>query len=370
MKLLFYDFNIPYLLKDSDVEVGGACVRQYAFAKGLMELGHKVGILTWSGAKKYVGPNSEFDLVECYSLNGGIRKLRWIYNRFPSLIKEVNNYKPDVLIQKGAGGLTGIMAIIAQLLNIRFVFLATNDIDADNRYKLKLNTINRILYRNGLRRTNLIICQNSYQLQQFKEKYHNKRLSIIHNPYFQFGESINIKNTNKREYIAWIGIFQKQKNLRALYNIVLQTPHIDYKIAGKEAVNADDYTQSALSDLRKCKNVEFVGYLRRSEISHFLSKSIALLNTSYFEGFSNTFLEAWAAGTPVITTKDVNPDNIIRDYELGRVAKNYGDIARILDEYIKASDFKAMTIRCNKYMSTNHNPTIIASQFIDEIKYL
>ena len=65
-----------------------------------------------------------------------------------------------------------------------------------------------------------------------------------------------------RSYIAWIGIFQYQKNLPALLDVVQKMPQIKFKIAGKSAnSNLDDKTQTALHKLSECKNVDFVGYL-------------------------------------------------------------------------------------------------------------
>jgi len=69
--------------------------------------------------------------------------------------------------------------------------------------------------------------------------------------------------------------------------------------------------------LKELPNVKFSGYIKRADMNNFLSEAYALLNTSHFEGFSNTFLEAWAVGTPVISTIYVNPDNIINEKSLG-----------------------------------------------------
>jgi len=43
-----------------------------------------------------------------------------------------------------------------------------------------------------------------------------------------------------------------------------------------------------------------------------------LVNTSLIEGFSNTFIEAWLHGLPVITL-EVDPDNLIKEHSLGKV---------------------------------------------------
>ncbi|MHA1341616.1 MAG: glycosyltransferase family 4 protein [Promethearchaeota archaeon] len=367
MKLLFFDFDIPYLLRDEDYPVGGACVRQYALGKGIIELGHQVGFLTWKGAKEYVGKDIEFDLVETYPLIGGIRKLRWFYKRFPSLVRAVNEYNPDFLIKKGRKSYTGVMAFISDLFKIPFVYMATNDIDADSRYKKNLNLIEQIIYKFGLRRARAIFSQNSYQYKKFKKVY-SQRIFLMHNPYFFKGRLPKIKDYSKRKYIAWLGIYQYQKNLTSLYKVVKKLSNFEFRIAGKASKNLDKDTRYALVQLKKCKNIKFVGYLRRAEIIPFLSNAYALINTSYYEGFSNVFLEAFAAGTPVVTTSKVDPDNIIAKNNIGLVAENYNEIPKLIISLINSKDYDSIAQRCRNYVVKNHNPRKIATMFIENLK--
>ena len=39
-----------------------------------------------------------------------------------------------------------------------------------------------------------------------------------------------------------------------------------------------------------------------------------------------TFLEACAAGTPIITTKNVNPNNAVTKYQLGIVTETHNEL--------------------------------------------
>ncbi len=57
----------------------------------------------------------------------------------------------------------------------------------------------------------------------------------------------------------------------------------------------------------------------------FYRKASVLCCTSDFEGFPNTFLEAWSWGLPVVSTFD--PDGLIIDRGLGQVAKDVGGLA-------------------------------------------
>ena len=183
-KFLFLDFEIPYLLKDTQNLIGGACVRVHAFSKGLTELGHKVGFLTWKGANTFVNSKSELELVETYSVNGGIRKLRWFYLRFPLLLLRTKSFNPDFVICKSPSSSLGIMAIICLFLRVKLVFMLTNDIVADNRFKKRQNKINQVLYSFGLQFSHAIFCQNQYQYNLFKKEIPNKSVFKITNPYY------------------------------------------------------------------------------------------------------------------------------------------------------------------------------------------
>jgi glycosyltransferase involved in cell wall biosynthesis len=55
-----------------------------------------------------------------------------------------------------------------------------------------------------------------------------------------------------------------------------------------------------------------------------------LVNTSNAEGFSNTFIEAWKEGVPVLSFY-VNPDNIITEKKLGSVSNSLKENAIFIE---------------------------------------
>lgn len=367
LKLLFLDFQIPFLLKNDDYPVGGACVRQLALAKGLVSLGHEVGILTWRGSKQYVGKELDFDLVESYSQNAGIRKFRYFYYRFPALFKAVKYYRPDFVFQKGAGGITGTMALISKSLKIPFVYMACNDIDADGRYKQRVGYLDSKAYEYGIKNATKIIVQNSYQKGAFEKRFKSRNISIIHNPvFYENGELSEPRPLRDRRYVAWLGVFQPQKNLPALLEIIKKTPKIEYRIGGMLQTNSRDDIKAVVKKISSQPNVEMIGFLKRHEVIPFLADAIALLNTSYYEGFSNTFLESWLAGTPIIT-RSIDPDNIISTKGVGIVAEEYAEIPALLRELNGSMNYQSLARRCRDYVIQNHNTGNIAKAFIDSL---
>lgn len=362
LKLLYLDFNLPYLLKDADYPVGGATVEWFAWIKGLIQNNCQVGVLTWKGSKEYINKLIEFDIVETYDLNDGIPKLRWIYKRYPSLVKAIRAYNPDYLIQECAGYATGIMAHIGNKLNIPFIYRVANDMEVDERLKGRLSYLKRNVYKFGLNKAKYILAQNNFQYNILKKHYPHSKVVKMYNPYYYSKNLPKIKSNKFRKYIAWIGIFQYQKNLPALLRIVQNNLNIEFNIAGKSGKKIDEGTKIALERLKKCKNVKFVGYLNRSEILPFLGKAYALLNTSYYEGFSNTFLEAFAVGTPVITL-GINPDEIISKYNLGFVT-NENEINLIFNRLKINYDYIKSGQKIRKYLDSKHNYRNVAASLL------
>lgn len=365
-KLLFLDMELPYLLKNAKYPLGGACIRQNALAEGLVALGHKVGVLTWKGAKNYIQKDTKFDIVESFALSDGSQKFRWIYHIYPALYKAIESYNPDILFQKCSGMITGVLAFIAKRLGIPFIYMASNDIDADGRYKLRLRPLDVKLYEYGIKNSNQLIVQNKYQKNEFQKKLKNIKISIIHNPFFYEVPLKKIRPINQRKYVAWIGVFQHQKNLPALLEIIKKTPDIEFRIAGTFSRSCPDNIRKVVDDISNCKNVKLVGYLGRNEIIPFLEEALALLNTSLYEGFSNTFLESFAAGAPVITNS-INPDNILTDNQIGIVAKNYGEIPKIIKELINKQNYNKMALKCRDYVLKNHEIKKIAEKFMNSV---
>ena len=369
IKLLYYDFYMPYLVKDGNYPVGGATVEWYSWIKGLEANNYEVGVLTWKGANKFAGNNHSINFIETYDPKAGLKKIRWLF-RYRTLYKSVKNFNPDYLLQECAGFETGIIAYIAKKLNIPFIYRVANDIDTDNRINKRLNYRQKLFFRYGLRNSSAIFCQNSYQFEQINDKFPNIPKCIIHNPISFNGELPEVKIYSKRSYIAWIGIFQYQKNLPALYEIVKKMPNIKFKIAGTESNSMlkDKNTQIALKGLRECNNAEFVGYLKRNEILPFLSRAYMLLNTSHYEGFSNTYLEALAAGTPIVASNNADPDNIIPKNNLGLIVKDNCEYDDAINTIIKNKHYDLLAKRCRNYLLNNHDTISLSRKFIKYLK--
>jgi glycosyltransferase involved in cell wall biosynthesis len=368
LKLLLRENVLPYLIRDINYPVGGATIEWFSWIKGITENNCQVGILTWKGAKDYISHEVPFDIVETYKLSGGIPKIRWIYDRFPSMIKAVKNYNPDFIISECAGFDTGNMAMISKLTSTKFVYRIASNMETDGGYKTILSKAEQLGFEFGISMADIVLCQNEYQYKNIKLKYPQKECLVIHNPFYVKHSQNSNGDHNRKEYVAWLGNFRYQKNLMALLKTVESLPNTEFKIAGMPLPNIDQETSLALNKLKTCKNVNFLGYLKRTEVLPFLSKAKLLLNTSRIEGFSNTFLEAFSVGTPVITLTHIDPDNIISKNNIGRVVDNTSKLSNEITNLINDDNYHSFSKNCKKYLIDNHNPSVLSKKLIEYLE--
>lgn len=370
-KILLTDYTIAYLYSDLDVYPGGAAVEWYHWIKGFNEKNVRVGVLTLKGANKYITKKLDFDLIETWDENKGIPKLKLFYPLIPSFYKAIKNYDPDYLVLETSRRESIILAVISKMLRKKFVYRVASDLEVDERIKNYKAKFYIYLFYFSLRLADIIFCQNNYQQERLKRKFPNKNIILLNTP-FSLAVNKILKGKSERSYIAWIGTFRSVKNIPALLEVVKKLPDIKFKIAGGKIIKdfTDDATECAVNELKNLKNVEFVSHMNYEEIPKFLERAYALLNTSRLEGFSNTFLESWSAGTPIVSTKNVNPNNIINNFNLGVVTDSYDDLPNSLTKIVNMSsdEYLKLSQRCINYIKENHDAKVLASKFLDYLK--
>jgi glycosyltransferase involved in cell wall biosynthesis len=362
IKFLFIDFNITSLLMDKRVGIGGATVQALNWIYGLIENGATVGVMV-EYLEKY--PNdSAIEFYETGSLKYK-NPFNWIYPGSKLILGAIYKSKPDYIVQAGAGFILLPLAMLAKLANVSFIHRVANNVDVDNRIYNKISLPAVLSYQLGLKFTSVISCQNDYQYEQLKSKFPKKQIIKLSNPFEILKSEVKPLPLEQRKYVSWVGIFQYQKNLPLLLTIARKLPQLEFRIAGLPKENLEQHLRGVVDELRSLDNVVLEGYVKREDLYPFLAKSICLLNTSLYEGFSNTFLEAFAVGTPVVTTEDIDPDQIIKIHSLGKTCKNFDDLHSCIINLMEDADYMGVTKRCFKYVRKYHNRKMLSKKLLE-----
>lgn len=366
---LFNDTDIIDLIVKKESPSGGAAVQSFVWTQGLIKLGHKVILLKDPKDTREIKPEwKNLNLVSTYDQQKGIKWIRWIYYRFPSIYRMLKKERPDYLYESNPSWISFYIGLMCKKLKIKYITRIPLDAQLDLRYR-ESNSSSHVFFMNkGLDLSSIILCQNDYQMQLVNEKFPGKKSLKLYNPYI-FNHQNPHKQNSDRRYIAWIANFRFQKNIRLLYEIAERLKKEQFKLVGSTVHISDDESFTYLEKLKKLPNVQIEGFFERNKIINFLREAKFLLNTSRFEGFSNTFLESMSVGTPILSTHNVNPDNIIGKYNLGILYKDINDLEIQLNQ-LNPEDYNKISLNCENYVGENHDYLILSKKLMHSLEEL
>ncbi|MBD1397715.1 glycosyltransferase family 4 protein [Pontibacter sp. JH31] len=353
-KFLFYDDKIINILLQDEKPSGGAAIQAYGWIRGLLAAGHEVYLMTEPVDRELIKKDcQDIKIIPDYNPSKGIRWIRWVYYRLPFIYGALKKHKPDYIYKGIPSWHSFLLGVICHILNIKFIQRVSNDFLIDDRFFLKYSKSHRLFQDFGFKLSDYILCQNDYQLKLIAKKFPDKTNLKISNPII-LKSSTDLNSIGSRSYIAWLGLFQYQKNLKLLYQIASLMHNEQFVVAGKAIPKIDEETLYYLNELQELPNVKLIGFLTRQQVLPFLADAKFLLNTSHYEGFSNTFLEAMAVGTPILSSDLVNPDSIITKNNLGIVYKDAHDLHT---QYcsLQADDYQIMSSNAYKHVFQNHD---------------
>ncbi|HTE28572.1 glycosyltransferase family 4 protein [Flavitalea sp.] len=367
-KFLFFDDMIINILVKQEKPSGGAAVQAYGWIRGLLDAGEEINVLTDMSENKILKEEClDIILLPLYNKKKGLRWVRWLYYRLPYLYQTIKRSKPDYFYEGVPCWKSFFFAIICRHLRVKYILRISNDCFLDERAHKTRSVPHLFFQRLGMKLSYCILCQNNYQYNIIKKEFPGKKIFKISNPLLLKGGAFS-NEIQSKNYIAWLGIYQYQKNIPLLFEIASLLADEKFLIAGKEHPRCDEETQYYLQKLGQLPNVQFAGFLERDQVLPFFSKAKYLLNTSHYEGFSNTFLEAMSVGTPIITTERVNPDSIISNHNLGIVFSDLPELQKMFSgvttavytsmsknvlTYIEQHDYKLLSKKLLAMLSTN-----------------
>ena len=308
---------------------GGAELQAHSFADYLARnTDHEVSYLTKRAPKTR----------ESYSYE--IRKISSLwpqrYGMFGdslTLLRALTQLKPDLIIQRVASAYTGIAAFYALRHGAKLVWHVSSDRDVTDQPQLPVGPIGRfidtLMFKNGVRKATAIVTQTQQQAKILEATYGRSPDAVI--PNFAIAPPKSwIKP--RRFTVLWIASLKPLKQPERFVQLAndLDGHDISFKIIGRRA--ADPWCESVLEQVARSRNVEYLGELELEEVNAQIEQAHLLVNTSLFEGFPNTFIQAWLREVPTLTL-GVDPDGVINLAGLGYCAPSIGALTDKVLEY-------------------------------------
>jgi len=357
--------------------VGGAEVQQLQIAHWLTQRGYSVSFVTLDHDQSDGLEHDGIRVFKTYEKERGIPGFRFFHPRWSGLWRAMARADADVYYQRTAECETGQVALWCRLHQRKFIFAAANDSDCDSSLYALTPWREKALYRLGLRLADAVTAQTATQ-QAMLRKNMGVEAVLVRNCGNMGVEAVLVRNCGPSGgtrpssglksvdfggglRILWAGRISEQKRLEWLLDVAKRCPDITFEAVG--APNEESsYSSSVMARAAGIHNVKMCGRVPHARMAEYYQRSHVLCCTSAYEGFPNTFLEAWSIGLPVVSTFD--PDGVIAANGLGWVAQDVDGIVDCLRKIAQSPEGWVQAAQAaRQYYLTNHTPEVCLPAF-------
>ncbi len=345
--------------------IGGVERQQSFMARWLADRGYPVSILTWDeGALD----GEEINGVRVFNIcekGGGVRGVRFFHPRWTGLIRAMRRADAAIYYQNCGECVTGQVGFWCRINKRRFVYSVASDPDVDPSLPEMKTMRERILYRYGLRHADRVVVQTRIQQDRLRTAWGIESVLIPMPGLRDRGrEPVSVGAPREgKGTVLWVGRIDETKRLEWLLGIAKLCPDIRFEVVG-QTHGWSDYSHMLDEQAKVLTNVTRHGYVPPERLPEFYARASVLCCTSRYEGFPNTFLEAWSYGVPVVST--VDPDDLIRGKKLGIVSESIPGLTNGIRRLLGDAELWGLaSVNAREYFLARHSPETVMPQFED-----
>ncbi|MEI6603889.1 MAG: glycosyltransferase family 4 protein [Verrucomicrobiota bacterium] len=331
--------------------IGGVELQTSLLAKWMGNRGHSVSFLTWDEG----GPGDEVidgvRVIKICRRDAGLPGLRFFYPKWSGLVTAMQKADADVYYHNCGECVTGQIAIWCKMNRRKLIFALASNADCDPSLP-EMNKIHeKILFKCGLRLADGVIAQTHTQQLMLKSNF-NVDSIVIPMPCQDMTGCDFAPPSNAARRVLWVGRVCPVKRLEWFLELADLSPEWQFDLVGP--FDGTGYSEQLKERAKRISNITLHGKVEKERINDFYRRSGVLCCTSIYEGFPNTFLEAWSRGLPVVSTFD--PDGVIGRENLGRFVTDVAEMRVAIQELMTQHlSFCECSRNGRKYYVENHN---------------
>jgi glycosyltransferase involved in cell wall biosynthesis len=280
------------------------------------------------------------------------------------LYRALARERPDIILQFVGSAHTGIAALYARQHGCKMLWRVTSDrsVEPENApWPLVHRHLERLFLNFGIRNATLILAQTEYQRSRLAAAFPRAPVQVL--PSFHPTAPDCGRNGAVVKQVAWIANLKPLKNPGAFIRLARRFAwrmDVHFVMIG-DARDDGPWTKEQLAEIAATPNLEYRGALRQAEVDALLEHTDLLVNTSDYEGFLNTFIQAWMRRVPVVSLR-VDPDRLLSRGGLGAVTGTedalFTRVAALLDDPDRCA---AIGARARRYALDHHAESNIAT---------
>lgn len=317
--------------------IGGAEYQSYLLAEEAKLNGFEVHYIFVSENKIY--PNHLqliLHLIKPLSIS---KKFGAIWSFYCKLVyRSLKSIQPDVIYVRGGWSFAGMAAYYAKKHGCKSIWHVASSEDVKPakfflQLKRPFDFIERKAIDYAIRNATVVVAQAKYQADLLKMHYgrYSEVIPSAHPVPDDLFQKINpIK-------IVWVGNLKPLKQPEMFIKLAsefISNSNVKFIMIGRPGQG--NYQKRLESKMKDLSNLEYIGEQPIQEVNRILSFSHIFVNTSRYEGFPNTFIQAWMREVPVISLL-LDPDDILKKEKLGFCSSSFEKMIRDVKSLIEDS---------------------------------
>ncbi len=355
-----------YLNPGEDRAVGGAERQQYLIACEFRNKGHNVSFITFRENSQIKQESVDgFNVI--YSLPK-TNDSKYIFHSLSSIYKSMRDINADMYYVRGNPPLCILSSLAAKLLRKNYVYCVANDSNIQkrglkNHHDLFKYSIVRSAFFHSIKSAEVVISQTEKQKSILNDEHGITSVKIPN--MYEKPDDCRIEEADERKYILWVGSLTKQKMPQRYVELAKCNPNIQFKMVGPSTNS--EFGKDIATHSKKMANFEYIGFVPPDQIDKYYKNAIALVNTSDYEGFPNTFLEAWRYGIPVLSLY-FDLDKALQINDIGVHAGSMQNLSQTIQKFASEPDV-AYEIGMNgrKYFTQNFRKDKVFKKYENEL---
>jgi len=350
---------------DSIAMVGGAEVQQRVIATALAARGYRVSMITLDHDQPEGAVRDGVSIHKAYRPDEGIPVVRFVWPRMTKLWEALKRVDADVYYQRTSAVSTAVTAAFCRRHGRYSIYAGASDVDFVPGEQEIAYVRDRKLYEWGLKRMDRVFVQNEVQLESLRGHYGIDGI-LIPNCY---SPPAGERAGRRGDCVLWVATVRPAKRPELFLEIARRMPqHRFVMVGGADPLvrGGEEYFQSVREQAAAVPNVEFLGFQPFAQAERWFDRARVLVNTSLYEGFPNTFLQAWSRGVPTVAFVDTGSrhDGVPVYDSVANVDEMAWKVDRLMREDIL---WEQSSQRAHAFFHDNHSVEAIAGLYERDI---
>jgi len=292
--------------------------------------------------------------------SGPLRRRAVIFDA-ATLFRALQSFRPHVIYQQAKQSYTAVCARYAGTARIPFFFHIASDADLDRRWlslRPSFNTpfdlLEDLTGNWGIAHASHVIVQTEPQAALLQRRFGRSDSILIRN--FQPLPAALPRKPDGPLKILWVANLKPVKRPELFVELAQRfagRTDLEFQMVGRGSTNRRDV--ALMRSLTTVANLHYSGEMPMDEVNRLMAEAAMHVNTSSFEGFPNTFIQAWARGAAVLSLA-VDPNHNLESAGIGYCAGSMSRLVQLVDTLASNPELRRSTAeRAFAYAHENHS---------------